>query len=370
MKENNTQKPDWTTENAGKEFAVRVVKGTPNVGSKHNQSIKSNSLGIDEYVDGVLNYNRMVLAKTITLIESNSEKHFELGHKVLQSLLPYAGNSVRVGITGVPGAGKSTFIEALGMYLIEKGHKVAVLTVDPSSTVTRGSILGDKTRMEKLSREPNCFIRPSPSGGALGGVARKSRETIILCEAAGYDIILVETVGVGQNEVTVRSMVDFFLLLMITGAGDELQGIKKGVIEIADALLINKADGSNKQKAELAKTEYSQILHYLKSATDGWETPVNTCSAISGEGIKETWEVVERYIQFSKGRNVFEEKRKEQLIEWLHRLIDEELKNQFYNHSKIKNILPQIESDLYNGKLVSIEAANNLLSIFSDGQKT
>ena len=368
MKDNNTQKPDWAPENAGKEFTARIVRGTQQNNSKYNQPIRSNNLSIDEYVDGVLNSNRTILAKTITLIESNSEKHFELGHKVLQSLLPHAGNSIRVGITGVPGAGKSTFIEALGMYLIGKGHKVAVLTVDPSSTVTRGSILGDKTRMEKLSREPNCFIRPSPSSGALGGVARKSRETILVCEAAGYDVILIETVGVGQNEVTVRSMVDFFLLLMITGAGDELQGIKKGVIEIADALLINKADGSNKQKAELAKTEYSQALHYLTSTTEGWETPVNTCSSISGEGIEKAWQVVMSYIQFTKEKSIFENMRKEQLIEWLHRLINEELKSQFYSNPNVKKMLPKIESDLYNGKLVSIEAANKLLSVFSNSK--
>lgn len=365
MQENENIKPDWTPKNAGKEFAVRVVKGTNQSNTVKSKIVKSNDLSIDDYIKGVLDNNRTILAKTITLIESNSEKHFDLAHKVLQKLLPHAGNSIRVGITGVPGAGKSTFIEILGMYLIGKGHKVAVLTIDPSSTVTRGSILGDKTRMENLSREPNCFIRPSPSGGTLGGVTRKSRETIIVCEAAGYDIILVETVGVGQNEVTVRSMVDFFLLLMITGAGDELQGIKKGVIEIADALLINKADGANEKKAEIAKTDFAMALHYLTPSTQGWTVPIETCSAITGRGIKEAWDNIEKFVALTKNSNIFEQRRKEQLVEWVHKLIEEELRNQFYNNPYIKSELPVIENELINGNILSIEAAKKLLSIFS-----
>ncbi len=367
--ENNTYKPDWTPENAGKEFAVRVVKGAEQNQPSQNDVKKSVNLSIDDYVDGVLNNNRTLLAKTITLIESNSEKHFDLAHKVLQKLLPHSGKSIRVGITGVPGAGKSTFIEALGMYLIKQGHKVAVLTVDPSSSITRGSILGDKTRMEKLSREPNCFIRPSPSGGALGGVARKSRETIIVCEAAGYDIILIETVGVGQSEITVRSMVDFFLLIMIAGAGDELQGIKRGVIEIADALLINKADGENKQKTELAKTEFAHALHYLKPATEGWETPVETCSALTGKGIEDVWKMIEKFVEFTKSSQIFEQRRKEQSIEWVHRLIEEELKNEFYNNEKVKAILPEIKDDLLNGRILTIDAVKKLLAAFSGSHK-
>ena len=364
--ENNRYKPDWTPENAGKEFAVRVVKGVKQSQLSQNDTKKSSNLSVDDYVDGVLNNNRTLLAKTITLIESNSEKHFELAHKVLQKLLPHSGKSIRVGITGVPGAGKSTFIETLGMYLIKQDHKVAVLTVDPSSSITRGSILGDKTRMEKLSREPNCFIRPSPSGGALGGVARKSRETIIVCEAAGYDVILIETVGVGQSEITVRSMVDFFLLIMIAGAGDELQGIKRGVIEIADALLINKADGENKQKAEMAKTEFAHALHYLKPATEGWETPVETCSALTGNGIENVWEIIEKFVEFTKSSQIFEHRRKEQSIEWVHRLIEEELKNEFYNNEKVKAMLPGIKDDLLNGKILTIDAVKKLLNAFSN----
>ena len=251
------------------------------------------------------------------------------------------------------------------MYLINQGHKVAVLTVDPSSSITRGSILGDKTRMEKLSRENNCFIRPSPSGGALGGVARKSRETILVCEAAGYDIILVETVGVGQSEITVRSMVDFFLLIMISGAGDELQGIKRGVIEIADALLVNKSDGENQKKAEIARSEYAHALHYLKPATEGWDTPVKTCSALTGKGIEDAWMMIENFVELTKRTNIFEQRRKEQSIEWVHRLIEEELKNEFYNNEKVKSMLPGIKEELLAGKILTIEAAKKLLSIIS-----
>ncbi len=274
------KKPDWVPENAGKEFTTSVMKGVetshdglPGASRVTRESVptpRRRSLTIDNYVQGVLKHDRTILARAITLIESNSAKHMDMAQEVLRQLLPYTGKSIRVGITGVPGAGKSTFIEAFGIYLVEAGFRVAVLAVDPSSTVTHGSILGDKTRMEKLSRQENCFIRPSPSGGTLGGVTRKTRETALICESAGYDIILVETVGVGQNEVTVRSMVDFFLLLKIAGAGDELQGIKKGVIELADAIVINKADGDNILQANIAKQEFANALHYLKTPSKGW----------------------------------------------------------------------------------------------------
>ncbi len=362
MKENNSYKPEWRPENGGKEFAVNIKRGVTSTSNSVVKKVSKYEPTIDEYVSGVLANKRALLAKTITLIESNSEKHFKLANNIIKRLLPKAGSSIRVGITGVPGAGKSTFIEALGLHLIAQGHKVAVLTVDPSSSITKGSILGDKTRMEKLSREPNCFIRPSPSGNTLGGVTRKSRETITVCEAAGYDVILIETVGVGQNEITVRSMVDFFLLLMISGAGDELQGIKRGVIEIADALLINKTDGDNKQRAELAKTEYSTALHYLQPKIAGWKTPVETCSAIENKGIKEFWKLVQDFILLTKNSGFFENNRKQQAKDWFYSLIDERLKSNFFNDKYISEILPTFEEEILNNKLFVLDALEKLFA--------
>ena len=277
------ERPDWVPENAGDEFAIKIIKGVESTDKKESQNrfVKRKKLTVDDYVNGILKHDRTILARTITLIESNSPKHISLAQEVIKRLLPHTGESIRIGITGVPGAGKSTFIESFGNYLIEKNFKVAVLAIDPSSSITKGSVLGDKTRMETLSRNENCFIRPSPSSGILGGVTRKTRETTLICEAAGFDVILIETVGVGQNEITVRSMVDFFLLMKIAGAGDELQGIKKGVIELADAIFINKADGDNKLRADIAREEFSRALHYLKSPTDGWTPKVITGSAIN-----------------------------------------------------------------------------------------
>ncbi len=294
MREKN-HKPDWVPENAGSEFTTSVmtgvegghdgIPGQASIAVPRRAVPRRRRLTVDEYVAGVLAGDRNIVAQAITLVESNAPAHFEMGQEVLRQLIPSTGNSIRVGITGVPGAGKSTFIEALGLQLCEQDNKVAVLAVDPSSTVTRGSILGDKTRMELLSRDLRAFIRPSPSSGTLGGVTRKSRETILICEAAGFNVILVETVGVGQSETTVRSMVDFFLLLMLSGAGDELQGIKKGIMELADALLVNKADGDNKIRANAAKADYNRALHYLAPATKGWHTRAYTCSAANGEQV-------------------------------------------------------------------------------------
>ena len=305
----DTYKPSWVPEEENDKFACRVMygvtgghEGTPGVTvdkkDKVAPAIKRRKLEVDDYVEGVLKCDRAILSRAITLVESNAAAHFETAQQVIQKLLPYTGKSTRVGITGVPGAGKSTFIEALGTNLCRGGHKVAVLAVDPSSTVTKGSILGDKTRMEQLSREPNAFIRPSPSGGTLGGLTRKSRETLLLCEAAGYDTILVETVGVGQSETTVRSMVDFFLLVVLTGAGDELQGMKKGVMELADAIVVNKADGDNKQRAMVTRAEYERILQFLRQATENWTTHAYTCSAYTGAGIMELWnDVIEAFMK-------------------------------------------------------------------------
>ena len=368
MKNDKTYKPDWTPKNAGKEFAVNVVKGVEqnSLPKLNNNGIKSQTPSVDELVSGVLDDNRNLLARSITLIESNSEFHHQKASQILNKLLPHSSKSIRIGISGVPGAGKSTLIEALGLYLIGEGHKVAVLTVDPSSSVSKGSILGDKTRMEKLSRENNCFIRPSPSGGNLGGVTRKTRETITVCEAAGFDVILIETVGVGQSEITVRSMVDFFLLVMIAGAGDELQGIKKGIIEISDALVFNKADGSNKQKANIAKVEFANAVHYLQPYAKDWQVRVLTASALTGEGIDKIWEMISEFIKLSKINNSFMEERKKQSLQWMYSLIEESLKNSFFNNPDIKKDLKEIEKQIISEKILPTVAADILLKKFNN----
>ena len=370
-KSSNTYKPDWTPENAeddpataGK-FAVRVVKGVESkVELKKKSDTKRKHLSVADYVNGVLKFDRNILARTITLVESNNQAHHDTAQEVLKKLLPHSGKSLRIGITGVPGAGKSTLIEALGMYLIKQGHKVAVLTVDPSSTVTKGSILGDKTRMENLSKEKNCFIRPSPSGGTLGGVTRKSRETITICEAAGFDIILIETVGVGQSEVTVRSMVDFFLLVLIAGGGDELQGIKRGIMELTDAILINKADGDNEKKANIARSDYNNALHYLQPATKGWTAQAFTGSALTGKGVPELWEVIKKFEMLVKESGVFEQRRKDQTIEWVFRMVEDTLRDEFYNNEKIQKAIKTMKEEIAKDKITPTLAAEKLLGIF------
>jgi LAO/AO transport system kinase len=311
-------------------------------------------------LEGIVNGNRSLLARSITLIESNAEHHFLHAQLLMKEIWPLTGNSIRIGITGVPGAGKSTFIESFGMYLCNAGLKVAVLAVDPSSSISGGSILGDKTRMEQLARHPNAFIRPSPSSGKLGGVHRKTRETILLCEAFGFDIILVETVGVGQSEIMVREMVDFFMLMVLTGAGDELQGMKKGIIELADAIIVNKADGENKNAALKTMKEYNQILHFLQSTTKGWKTNAITCSALNGQGLQEIWEVIKRFERITKETGVFNERRRFQLKEWMNAMIIDQLLSNFYSNSMIKELLPRFENQVIAGEVTVTSAVDEL----------
>ncbi len=314
------------------------------------------------YIDGVLSGNRKILSKTITLIESARTDHQSLAKQIIDQLLPYTGNAFRLGITGVPGVGKSTFIETFGMYLIQKGHHLAVLAVDPSSQRSGGSIMADKTRMEKLSVEKNAFIRPSPSSGTLGGVARKTRETMWICEAAGFDVIVVETVGVGQSETTVASMVDFFLVLMLAGAGDQIQGIKKGVLEIADALAINKADEDNIQKAQQAKKEYESALSLLNPSSPSWTPPVLTCSAMEAVGIDDIWETVKDHRIRLSASGELDSKRKHQALDWMWALVEEGLKERFNNNKEIQNRLPRLIADVEKGVIAPPVAAMELLS--------
>ena len=354
-------------------FALSVLEGVTGghdglpgqrVGAPAPPPPRRRLLTVEEYVAGVRGGDRSILARAITLIESNAPAHIALAQEVLRELLPCTGGSLRVGITGVPGVGKSTFIEALGTMLCDRGHRVAVLAVDPSSSISRGSILGDKTRMERLARHPNAYIRPSPTGGSLGGVARKSRETLLVCEAAGFDIILVETVGVGQSEVAVRGMVDFFLLLMLAGAGDELQGIKKGIIELADALLITKADGDNRTRALAAQAEYTHALRYLTPATEGWRPRAYICSAQTGEGIAEIWGEIERFRDQTTASGVFAARRREQARDWVYTMIEDHLRSRFFSHPVVQQRLPAIEQEVVAGTLPVTTAVQSLIQAF------
>jgi LAO/AO transport system kinase len=363
-RDDNTYKPEWTSDETDSKFASRVMRGVnDDKTASKRPTPRRRDLSIEDHVQGVLAGDRSILARTITLVESNAPAHIDKAQEVLRQLLPHTGESIRVGVTGVPGAGKSTLIEALGMQLLDADHHIAVLAVDPSSSVTRGSILGDKTRMEQLSMQKEAFIRPSPSGGVLGGVARKSRETLLVCEAAGFDVVLVETVGTGQSEIAVRSMVDFFLLVLITGAGDELQGIKKGIVELADAILINKADGENKIPAQAARAEYNRALHYLTPATQGWRTRAYTGSAQTGDGLQKIWDVIESFQQRTTESGVFAARRKAQNREWLHTLVEEQLKQYFFSQPSIKRQLPEIEQAVAEGTQPATAAARQLLNL-------
>lgn len=328
------------------------------------QKIKRNRRkqpSINEFVEKILGGDITFLSRAITLIESTNVKHQEKANQILDACLPHANKSVRIGITGVPGVGKSTFIESFGKHLTSLGKKVAVLAVDPSSSVNKGSILGDKTRMEQLVTDANAFIRPSPSGTSLGGVAQKTRESIILCEAAGFDTIVIETVGVGQSETTVHSMVDFFLLLKLAGAGDELQGIKRGIIEMADAIVINKADGDNAKPAKIAKVEFNRALHLYPPKDNGWQPKVMVASALHHKGIDSVYSMINDYISSAKQSNFFNEKRKNQNEYWLLETINQQLKNNFYNNPAIKDQLKIEIENLEKGTTTPFNAAKRLL---------
>jgi LAO/AO transport system kinase len=357
---------------AGDAFASRILPGGPvsrEAEAIENHHRRRSQITAEAYAEGVLSGDRALLGRAITLVESGAAAHQRLAEEVLERLLPHTGKAIRVGITGAPGVGKSTFIEALGGRLLGAGHRVAVLAVDPSSVLTGGSILGDKTRMEALGRDPRCFIRPSPSGGTLGGVARKTRETLLVCEAAGYDVVLVETVGVGQSEVAVRSMVDFFLLLLLPGAGDELQGIKKGIIEIADALVVNKADGENRARAEVARQEVARALHYLAPARPDWRPPVQTCSALTGEGVGEVWDVVKAFRLRAIASGVLEDERRRQSLGWLRRMVEDHLLARFHGHPAVQAILPVIEAEVARGAMAPTAALAALVRAFEGGDK-
>ncbi|MDG2053011.1 MAG: methylmalonyl Co-A mutase-associated GTPase MeaB [Flavobacteriaceae bacterium] len=316
-----------------------------------------------ELIKGILKKDKTALSRSITLVESTVQKHQDQAREIIETCLTHANNSIRIGITGVPGVGKSTFIEQFGTLLAQKNHKVAVLAVDPSSSISGGSILGDKTRMGDLVREPNSFIRPSASRNSLGGVARNTREAIILCEAAGYNIILIETVGVGQSETVVHSMTDFFLLLKLAGAGDELQGIKRGIIEMADSIVINKADGNNITAAQLAKTEFNRALHLYPDKGNDWTPKTLTCSALHNEGVSEIWELIQKYNSITKENGYFQQKRNDQNRYWLLQTIESTLKSDFYNQQKIKEELKKQLILISENKTTPFEAANYLLTI-------
>lgn len=346
--------------------ALKVTEGVKEqpIVNPHFHRAHRRTLSTDDYVKGILSGDVTVLSQAITLIESNNRDHYAQAQEIIERCLPHSGRSVRVGITGVPGAGKSTFIEAVGGTVTRAGHKLAVLAIDPSSERSGGSILGDKTRMETISANPKVFIRPSPSAGSLGGVARKTRETIVLCEAAGFDTVFIETVGVGQSETAVHSMVDMFMLLQISGAGDELQGIKRGIMEMADLVVITKADGDNLQRAALAAAQIRNALQLFPPADSGWAPQVLTCSSTTGTGIREVWDTVGEFLKFTERNGYFKANRNRQGKYWMKESIDEELKADFYNNPQIAALLKEYEGEVLDDRISSFVAARKLLDLY------
>jgi LAO/AO transport system kinase len=353
--------PEWVPEGGGPEYATRFVAGVPQPPPPPPAAVQARPFDPAALIAGIKAGDRGALARGITLIESRAPSHRGAAEQLLNALMPLSGNAWRIGVTGAPGAGKSTFIDTLGTRLCEGGRRVAVLSVDPSSPISHGSILGDKTRMESLSRHPLAFIRPSPSGGEIGGVARRTRETITLCEAAGFEIVLVETVGVGQSEVLVREMVDCFLLLMIAGAGDELQGIKKGIIELADILAVNKADGENRVRVESTRLEFERALHYFSISDEAWHPPVLACSSLASDGVREVWTQVERFMEHSMRTGQFHERRHSQSLAWLSALLEQGLHEAFSSKREVLAVRRALELEVAAGNMSAPFAARRLL---------
>jgi LAO/AO transport system kinase len=349
-----------------KDTALRVQPGVPPPNSLNPRLLlpPRRQRPAREFIAGILDGQRVVLSQAITLIESARPEHQELAQAIIEGCLPHSGRSIRIGITGSPGVGKSTFIEVFGLHLLEQGRRLAVLAIDPSSKVSRGSILGDKTRMEQLAAREQAFIRPSPAGDSLGGVARKTREAIVLCEAAGYDTIIIETVGVGQSETAVHSMTDFFLLLLLPGAGDELQGIKRGIVEMADLIAVNKADGERLELARHARQAYRNALHLLPPKESGWAPPVELCSATTGMGIDQAWQQVETYWNTTLENGFFARNRQAQAKYWLYESIDQQLRAAFFQHPQVQQHLKSVEAAVLEGRQSSFQAAERLLSLF------
>lgn len=341
----------------------------PPVVNPNFKKIKRRNLTVDDYVNGIMESNITILSQAITLIESHNPSHYEQAQQIIERCLPHAGKSVRIGITGVPGAGKSTFIEAIGGLVTSKGHRLAVLAIDPSSERSGGSILGDKTRMETISANPDVFIRPSPSAGSLGGVARKTRETVVLCEAAGFDVIFIETVGVGQSETAVHSMVDIFMLLQISGAGDELQGIKRGIMEMADMIAITKSDGENISKAGLAKAQFINALHLFPMPESELRPEVYTCSAVEGTGLDDVWNGVEEFLRATKANGYYKFNRHRQGKYWMYETINESLHENFYRNPQIEAVLKDYEQRVLEDKISSFIAAKELLAIYNESEQ-